>query len=127
MRSDPALCFLEYCGPAPGGKSKRSGESSTANTSVAGDDDEDKDVDIEDGEAGSDVDDDIDLGDDSSTMEKKAASSDAAQAAVENGFLPWPVPMDINTRLRRLVATFQRQQRKQEQQLAQKINVSIAQ
>ena len=109
MRGDPLLCFLDRCGPAPvKSRSKTSG----ASGSGAGAGDED-DMDNMDDEGD-------DEGDDDSKKGGSQGAPEATEADAEEGLLPWPVPMDVNTRLRRLVAAYQRHQKKQEQQQVQK-------
>lgn len=113
MRSDPMLCFLDRCGPAPVVKRNRSGNNG-ASGGAGGDDD-----DLEGLEGASDE----EADDDSKQGAEEAAEATEADAA--EGLLPWPVPMDVNTRLRRLVAAYQRHQKKQEQQQVQKEAVSF--
>ena len=116
MRSDPLLCFLDRCGPAPVVKRNRPGNGNGNGGGAGGEDDE------ENMEGGSE-----DEGEEEEAVKKESAvTAMSTEADAAEGLLAWPVPMDVNTRLRRLVAAYQRHQKKQEQQQAQKEVVSQA-
>ncbi|XP_041376531.1 chromodomain-helicase-DNA-binding protein 8-like isoform X2 [Gigantopelta aegis] len=113
MRSDPALAFLQRCGPPDGDALAREQN-----------DDDDNDKDEEEMEdklmnlKDEDEEEEASLG--SAPESAKKTQKLTTEEVEEVGKLPWPTVSDLNTRLRRLVTGYQRNNKKVQLRLQQR-------
>ncbi|KAJ8302947.1 hypothetical protein KUTeg_019343 [Tegillarca granosa] len=109
MRQDPALVFLERCGPPD----------SAALAAEMKDDDDDLEESRLETTRNEDQDEEASVGSMSDTLgNKKSATTGQAKSLpnsseMEEDKLPFPTPSDINTRLRRVITGYQRNHKRQ--------------
>ncbi|CAH1277583.1 CHD7 [Branchiostoma lanceolatum] len=126
IRADPTLCFLARCGP-PDGKvmaAEQAQEEADADDVGYNDDDQDpeykpKRKPFQDDEEDSDPDS-LTYGDDDDedtprkSRRRRQPIMDNIDPTVNEGKLPFPTPSDMNTRLRRIITSYQRSHKKQQ-------------
>merc|ERR1711894_489044 len=108
MRQDPALCFLERCGPPD----------SAALAAEMKDDDDDLEESRMETTRNEEQDEEASVGSMSDTQGSKKLSTGPAKSfpnssEMEEDKLPFPTPSDINTRLRRVITGYQRNHKRQ--------------
>ncbi|CAB4010746.1 Ras GTPase-activating IQGAP1, partial [Paramuricea clavata] len=129
IRADPCLIFLKKCGPPTSSDEATTGDAIDGEGLREEDENNDdpdyqlpQDRKNEDVESDDDVDFDME-GKESRPVVKEEVKVEKPPPVVEgsqtnpastSNFLPWPSPSDLNTRLRRIVAGFQRILRKEE-------------
>ncbi|XP_071173454.1 chromodomain-helicase-DNA-binding protein 8-like isoform X4 [Mytilus edulis] len=107
MRNDPLLCFLSRCGPPAG-----------AALAAEQNDDDDDDMDDTKGNISTLKDEDEDtctsvISNQDSNMAKETPNVTTEGGDDDGEKLPWPTMSDLNTRLRRIITSFQRSHKRQ--------------